>query len=432
MILLYNTLLYLYFILALPWYVLQMTRKEKYRAGLAQRLGRFPAWLFPPLRQRPRIWIHAVSVGETLAVVPLIKLLRREIPGYEIVLSTVTSTGNAVAREKAGDDATVIYFPLDFRFSVNRALDVVKPALVLLVETELWPNFISCAHRRRIPLAIINGRISDRSFPRYLKTRFIFRQLLCRIDLFSMQSAQDAERIRLIGAPPGRIKITGNMKFDTDPPVPGMEPGKGKGALSVGIPEGKDLLVAGSTHQGEEEIILSVWHELRDTFPELMLVIAPRHPERAAPVEEICVERNIPYLLRSQLQTGRQIPGDAVLVVDTMGELTQFYAVATVVFVGKSLVEGGGQNIIEPASLARPVLFGPHMENFREAVALLVQSGGGTMVHHTGELKASIAHLLSHPEEREEMGRRAAAAVATCRGATRRNVQLIKELLSLS
>jgi 3-deoxy-D-manno-octulosonic-acid transferase len=428
MLAMYNLLLTLYFIITLPYYSVQMMRREKYRAGLRQRLGIYRSSLRMKLRQRKRMWIHAVSVGEVLAVMPLLKLLRESLPDWYFILSTVTLTGQKIAKEKAGQRVIVTYFPLDFRFAVRRALQFFAPSLIILVETELWPNFISTAAVKRIPIAMVNGRISDRSYARYRHCRFFLKNLLARIDLFCMQSELDTERIRRLGAPPEKVKTTGNMKFDSAI-EPCTEIAGREVAANLGIDPQRPIIVAGSTHKGEDEILLDALRVIREKSGDTILIIVPRHPERAGEIQALASARGEEAILRSQLHNDPTPHTKAVLIVDRIGELVDIYRTATVVFVGKSLVEGGGQNIIEPATMGKAVIFGPHMENFREAAELLIHNRGAIQVRDAAEFKEKLLFLLQNREEREQMGRRAAATMARSRGATVRNLRLINELL---
>jgi 3-deoxy-D-manno-octulosonic-acid transferase len=366
-------------------------------------------------------------VGEVAAVLPLLKLMAKELPGWQIVLSTVTLTGQKVASEKIGDTAVVIYFPLDMALAVRRAMKLVSPSLIVLVETEIWPNFLAAAARRRIPIAIVNGRISDRSYRNYRRVRSLLRRFLEAVDVFGMQTDLDAQRIRELGAPPDRIVVAGNMKFDC-----GISPddgGRGRQvAASLGLRPGRQVIVAGSTHRGEEEIVLDVVQEVRRQNPGIILILVPRHPERAAEVMALAEAKGERCALRSRVGS---TPVDyTVLIVDTVGELADIYRCATVAFVGKSLVGGGGQNIIEPASMGKPLLFGPSMHNFREAAEILLRSKAAIQVADARGLREAIASLLQDGAAREAMGRRAAEAMARSRGATRRNLDLISKQLS--
>ncbi|MCX6356917.1 MAG: 3-deoxy-D-manno-octulosonic acid transferase [Candidatus Aureabacteria bacterium] len=384
MLLLYNALVALYFIVTLPYYAVQILRKEKYRAGILQRLGLYPGELRRALTGRHRIWFHAVSVGEVRAVTPLLKLVREELPGWQIVLSTVTLTGQTIARETCGSIATVIYFPLDLS---------------------------------------VAG-----SFPGYQMGRFFLKHFLQSIRAFSMQTDIDARRILAIGAPRERVTVGGNMKFDCGiSPTAAEERRAARAAL--GLAPGQPVLVAGSTHRGEEEILVNLLQGLRGSHPDMALIIVPRHPERGAEVQELIEKRGERCVRRSSLGRGAPVPRGSILIADTIGELVNLYKAATVVFVGKSLVPGGGQNIIEPASMGLPVIFGPSMENFREASELLIGNGGAIQVENTDGLRASVISLFDDAEAMEVMGRRAADAMARSRGATRRNLELIKKLV---
>ena len=428
MLIIYNLLLTAFFILTLPYYAVQVARHEKYRAGLKQRLGFYPPSVRRGLKVGRRIWFHAVSVGEVLAVMPLVKRVHAELPEVQIVLSTVTLTGQRVAGEKIGDAGVVLYFPLDMSFAVRRALRIISPALIVLVETEIWPNFICAAAERRIPIAIINGRISDRSFPGYRCARFFLRRFLNKVAAFSMQTDLDARRIQAIGAPPEKIKVTGNMKFDCGA-VPGDEEARHTIISSLGLNPRHDVIVAGSTHRGEEEIVLDACRAVRGGGLEPALVIVPRHPERAAEVKALAEARGEHCVLRSRMARGEALPHRTVLIVDTIGELVDIYRAATVVFGGKSRGGSGGPNIIEPASVGKPVLFGPSMHNFREAAELLLKNKGALQVSNARELREALTFLLRDRDARERMGRRAAEAMALSRGATRRNLEIIKKLL---
>lgn len=427
-LIIYTILLYAFFILASPWFLVQVLRKEKYRAGLAQRLGRYPAEIREELRGKRCVWVHAVSVGEVLAAAPLVKALAAALPDRRVVLSTVTLTGHRVAKEKTAGAATVIYFPLDFPFAVRRALDLVRPELIAIVETELWPNAIALAAARGIPVAIVNGRISDRSFRGYRRLRPALRGILPLVARFSMQTALDAERIGELGAPAGKIVVGGNMKFDCGL-SPSGDAGTREARASLGIRGGGPVVVAGSTHRGEEELVLDAYDAARRAFPGAALVIVPRHPERREEVKALCEARGAGCVLRSRAAAGETLPAGAVLVADTIGELVRIYRAADAVFVGKSLVDGGGQNIIEPACMGKPVVFGPSMHNFREAAELLLSNRGAIRVADGRGLAEALVKLLGDAAAREELGRRAAEAMAGSRGATRRNLELLLGLL---
>lgn len=424
----YTFLLCAFFILASPWFAVQLLRKEKYRAGIRQRLGLYPAGLREELGGRRCVWLHAVSVGEALAAAPLAKALAAALPGRRVVLSTVTLTGQGVAKEKTAGAAAVIYFPLDLPFAVGRALDLVRPELIAIVETEIWPNFIALAARRGVPIAIVNGRISDRSFRGYRRLRPALRTILPLVSRFSMQTALDAERITALGAPPASVSVGGNMKFDC-----GLSPAGAPELLAaraaLGLRGDAPVFVAGSTHRGEEGFVLDAYDAARRRFPGVSLVLVPRHPERRGEVAALCEGRGFSCVLRTRLPRGERVPDGAVLVADTIGELAAIYRAATVVFVGKSLVDGGGQNIIEPACMGKPVIFGPSMHNFREAAELLLASRGAVRVADARGLAEAVVALLGDDAAREGLGRRAAEAMAGSRGATQRNLALLLGLI---
>jgi 3-deoxy-D-manno-octulosonic-acid transferase len=428
MIFIYNIIIILYFIVTVPYYLLQMLRKDKYRAGLLQRFGRYPSSLRETGEPRRCIWLHAVSVGEVLAIVPFVKRLHAAMPAQRLVISTVTLTGQKVAREKLGDIATVTYFPLDIRFAVRRALAFFNPALIVLVETEIWPNFITMAHGKNIPILIINGRISDKSYRGYLSGAVFFKPLLRKIALFSVQTSLDAERLEHIGAAPAAIKVVGNMKFDCGLTAVG-ETERRQAALRAGIDPDRYIIVAGSTHKGEDEIIFNAFLAIKSRFPQTTLIIVPRHPERASDIKTIVEAGGERCSLKTEMHENASTGWD-VLIVDTIGELVDFYRAATIVFVGKSLFpKGGGQNIIEPASLGKPVLCGPSMENFREAVALLLSNNAAVRVADGAALEAELIDLLGDEARRNELGKRAAQTMLASRGATETNVTYLQEFL---
>jgi 3-deoxy-D-manno-octulosonic-acid transferase len=384
-------------------------------ALLRQRFGRLGG--LPPA---PRCWIHAVSVGEATAAVPLVEGIHRRWPRLHIVVSTATSTGAGVVRDRLGLIATHCYFPFDLPGPVRRALRAIAPAFFVALETELWPNFFKELDRSGIPAMIANGRISDRSFRRYRLVRPLLRDLLGRISVFGMQSAEDARRIVALGAEAERVVVTGNLKADLAPDPPGAE------ALwrrLLGLGGDEPVWVAGSTHRGEEEIVLDTFLRLRARHPSLILVLAPRHPERAAEVEEAIRARGLDSLRRSRLPERRA--ANAVVLLDTIGELAQLYQVASVVFVGGSLVPWGGHNLLEPALRKRPVLFGPHTANFRDSADLLLAAGGALRVGDGRMLEETLHRLLGDPELKRRMGEAAFHAVSARQGAVEQTLDLL-------
>ena len=387
---------------------------------LAQRLG------YGPVRpgSRPCGWIHAVSVGESIAAAPIIEGLQRLAPGLPLVMTTVTETGARIVAERFAGAVTHRFFPLDLPGAVRRAVNGINPAFVVCMETELWPNVLRALARRGVPVMIANGRVSDRSYPRYRVVRRLLRPVLRDVRVFAMQSAEDARRITELGAPGERVFVTGNLKHEAAPDeADAVKRWQGLFGLAAGTP----LWVAGSTHRGEEEMMLDAHGRLLQRVPHARLVIAPRHPERASEVVELVRRRGFDVVRRSELQRERQ--EGAVIIVDTVGELASIYSVGDIVFVGGSLVPSGGHNMLEPALRGKPVLFGPHTENFRESSALLLASGGGFVVHDVAELVAELARLLGDGNLRATLGSAARAAVASREGAVRETLELIRRFL---
>ncbi len=423
---LYSLGLAAFFLAGLPGFAAQAILRGKYRRSLGERLGRVPVWTGPA----PPVWLHAVSVGEVMAAIPLVRELTSRRPDLPLLVSTVTDTGRGVAEARL-PAKQFVFFPLDLGWAVRTALDRVGPRAVLLTETEIWPNFLRDCSARGIPVVLVNGRISPRSFPRYRRVRRHFGRVLQGIRLFCMQTSEDAERILALGAPRERVRVVGNLKFDLagfSPATDGTE-GRAAGAAvrhMLGLPPSWPILVAGSTHQGEEGPLLEAFKAVRRFVPDLTLFLVPRHPERLGEVEALLEREGLPWIRRSRL------PADlppAVILVDTMGELARLYAAGTVVFVGGSLVPIGGHNILEPAIYARPVLFGPHMGNFAEMGRLFLEQGAGVEVRDARALAEETLRLLREPRVAEQMGESGRAIVEAHRGAGRRTVDLLEAVL---
>ncbi len=417
--LLYDILLLVAALFLTPYYLWRGFRYGKSRRGIRERLGRYGRGRLVGLNGRPVVWVHAVSVGETRAVVPLLNRLKERYPDHALVLTNVTETGREVASRLDCVDLC-LFFPFDLSWVVRRVLKKLRPKLVILVETEIWPNLVRQTSRAGIPLVLVNGRISDRSFPRYRKVRALLRPLLHRIDLFAMQTELDAERIRELGAPGEHVRVTGNLKFDMAVPELSAEDKSAFRSL-LGLDSGRRVLVAGSTHQGEEEIILQAFRKVQETVPDVQLILVPRHPERAADVAELVKASGFEVVLRSQCPR-RKADADAVVVGDTLGEMLRFYSLADVVFVGGSLVPVGGHNILEASLLAKPVLFGPCMNNFKEIAQLILFAAGGRKVADAGELAAAVTELLQDDALRLRMGRSGHALIERHAGATERTL----------
>ncbi|MCG6920337.1 MAG: 3-deoxy-D-manno-octulosonic acid transferase [Acidobacteria bacterium] len=424
MYILYSILLAVGFVLALPWFLWKGRRTGKYIRTFRERMGALPVYL--NVDGDRSIWIHAVSVGEVLGVRPLIPALRERFPDLQLFLSTTTVTGNEVAAKKAGDLDGLCFAPFDWPGPVRRALTTLNPALLVLVETELWPNLIHEAHRRGTRVAVVNGRISDRSFGRYRIVRPFLRRVLEEIDLFLMQGEIPAARIRDLGAPAGRVSIAHSLKYDA------AEPGRPPERLTRlfdGRSPPRPLWVAGSTVGGEEECVLQAFHRVRERVKDAALLIAPRHPERFGEVPPLVEAAGFRCRRRSALEPGGWREGD-VLLLDTLGELAPLYTLASVVFVGGSLAATGGHNILEPAAAAKPVIVGPHLENFQEIADEFKSDGALIEVKSAEELGREVADLLLDEPRRRELGERARRLVERNRGAVQRTVDALGSLIA--
>lgn len=425
--LIYDILLILVAPLILIHHVWRTVSRGRSFAGFGERFGFIPAGKLAEISGKGPVWVHAVSVGETMAVKPLLREMKRRFPERPIVLSSVTETGRSVAVTIPEADV-VIYFPFDFGFAVSRALKLVSPSLVIVVETEIWPNFLRHARRRGIPAVMVNGRISDRSFPRYLKFSRFFSPILAELSALCMQSDEDARRIVAIGAPAERVFVARNLKYDL--PVKDLGPAaRDELRRLYRLPEGLRILTAGSTHAGEEEAVVETYARLLADFPGLFLVLVPRHPERAAEVAALIEGKGIPFVRRSALNGSRAPEAGGVLLVDTIGELMNLYALSDVVFVGGSLVPVGGHNLLEPASAGAPVLFGPHMHNFREISALVLTSGAGEQFQDREGMEAVLRRLLTDEHARKHVGENGIRLMMEQGGAAARHMDIIEPLI---
>jgi len=420
MFILYDLIFVIFALIYLPVYLL----KRKFHPGFSRRLGVLP----PELKLDRPIWCHAVSVGEVIAVKGLLEEIRSAFPEKRLVISTVTATGNKIARSLAREQDFVTYLPLDLKFIVRRVIDRINPSLFIIAETEIWPNLISYLYGKKIPIIIVNGRISDASFKGYLAIKFLIGPILNKINIFSVQGARDASRFKELGVAQEKIKITGNMKFDikdyTD-----FKKDYTDLKNKLGLKPKDKLLVCGSTHPQEEEQILALYKQLHRHFPVLRLLIAPRHPERSGEVAKIvsrCGWRSVAVSsLPAACSTCLTNP---VFILDTVGQLISFYAIADIVFVGGSLTKNGGHNILEPLSLGKPVFFGPHMFNFRDIAELFLEQGAAVQVNNADQLKEKIKDFLVNPAQAEHLAAKAREIISENSGATRRNLELIKGL----
>jgi 3-deoxy-D-manno-octulosonic-acid transferase len=426
--LVYNLVLFL----LLPGVILYHYYRSKTRgrrSAFSERFGRIPESDLARIEGKRVIWVHAVSVGETIASFPLLKGLRARYPEHRLVLTNVTETGRSVAL-KSGLADLCLYLPFDYGFAVKAALGKVRPELIVLMETELWPNFIAAAASMGVPVLLANGRISDRSFGRYLRLSWFFRPVLQQLAALCMQSAEDAARITAIGAAPGTVHVTGNLKYDV-PLTPASPERTAEIRGKYGIPGGAFVFTAASTHEGEDAPALDAYQGLLAGSGAHFLVLAPRHPERAPAVAELLARRGIPFTLRSQLPArGTPLQPGAALLLDTVGELAGLYGASDLVFVGGSLVATGGHNPLEPAACGVPVLFGPHMENFREIAALFLAAGAGAQVPDAAALVAAVSALAACAADRIAMGQSGTRLMQECSGATERHLEIAAGLLA--
>ncbi|HEY6371365.1 MAG TPA: 3-deoxy-D-manno-octulosonic acid transferase [Candidatus Sulfotelmatobacter sp.] len=421
---LYSLGLALGMLLSLPYWVYQVLRHGKYRSGFAERMGKVPARLRAGSSARRVIWVHAVSVGEVLAVSRLVDEMRRSFPQHRVLISTTTDAGQTLARQRFGEDS-VFYFPMDFGFAIRPYLQALRPELVVLAETEFWPNFLRLVHAAGARIAVVNARISDRSWPRYQRFRWALRRMLVHVDLFLAQTSEDSARLQSIGGDARRIQVTGNLKFDVSLPSP--PPIVESLSRSLAGAGAGPVLVCGSTVEGEEPPLLKAFENLRVAHARAVMILAPRHPERFDDVAILVRQLGIPSSRRSQWQ-GEALAG-GVLLVDTIGELAALYALADVAFVGGSLVPRGGHNIIEPAQHGVAIVTGNHTENFRDIVALF-QSRDAVRIVGLSELPLTLMQLLADDAERRALGRRALETIRSQMGATSRTLQGLQTLIT--
>ncbi len=375
------------------------------------------------------IWIHAVSVGEAVAVRSLIGELRKIYPDKRFVLSTVTTTGNKIIQGIAQEGDFITYLPLDLSFIVKNVIDKINPSLFIIAETEIWPNLISYLYKKNIPIVTVNGRISDSSFRGYFSIKFLLKPLLNKINLFCVQGIQDARKFKALGAREEKIKITGNMKFDNADCHYQTEDSQNL-RLKLGLGSQEKLLVAGSTHPGEEEVILGIYKDLIAELDGLKLLIAPRHPQRSKEVANLVSSFGFRSVLVSTLpSTCSTCETQPVFILDTIGQLIYFYHISEIVFVGGSLVKKGGHNILEPASLAKPIIFGPYMFNFRDIAELFISNRAAILVNNQEELKAKVRELFKNASYCEELGRKAKDLIQKNSGSTKRNIELIRAII---
>ncbi|HYB93518.1 MAG TPA: 3-deoxy-D-manno-octulosonic acid transferase [Vicinamibacterales bacterium] len=424
----YSVLVLLVAVVASPWFIYQALRYKKYVGSLGQRLGYLPVSFNMDGDQS--IWVHAVSVGEVLTARPLISELRRRYPNLRMFLSTTTMAGQQLARRSVQDVDAVFYFPFDLPFVLNRTLDLVRPRLFIMMETEIWPNLLRECRARGIKTAIVNGRLSARSFPRYRMVRPMMRRVLDHIDRFLVQSEESARRFIDLGADPSRVVVTGSLKFDSlELSSTALQARARERVLRYfRVPSSRPVIVAGSTMKGEEAAVLRAFRRVRAAAPNTLLVLAPRNPERFGEAVQLARSEGWKVAKRSDLAVDAE-PRVDVVVLDTIGELATIYQIGTIVFVGGSLVPTGGHNILEPAVFGKPIVFGPHMDNFLEIAEAFVSNGAGVQLAGEQELDEAFVSLMSDPVRRARLGAAARALVEANRGANDKSITVLATLL---
>ncbi len=417
----YNCLLLILLIIYMPVLLYKMAH-GKYRQGFKQRFGFLEQDIINKFSNKPTIWIHAVSVGETVAAGPIVKALKKEKPEYRILFSTVTDTGHKMAEKIISEADELIYFPLDFSPAVNRVLNKINPELVILTETELWPNFIRLAAQKNIKTMLVNGRISDDSAKKYKYLGPFMKDMLNNIDILSMQSRQDEQYVLNLGAQATKVYNTGNTKFDQDYGTVDEEE-REELHRKLKIKETQPVFVAGSTHANEEEQLLYVYKKLKEKYRELLFIIAPRHIERANRIAAYYNKAGVKTINYTSI-SGHNYNDNRVIILDVIGKLTRIYAVADLVFIGGSLVEIGGHNMLEAAAHGKMSFFGPHMFNFKDSTELTLQYKAGVQVSDAAHLLDEIEYFLENKEELRLYGKKALEMIKANKGATKRNTEL--------
>jgi 3-deoxy-D-manno-octulosonic-acid transferase len=421
----YNILLNFVFIISFPYLLLRAVLGKH---GINERMGRLPQEKKASLLSGKVIWFHAASVGEVKALSTIIPQVKKDHPEYALVVSTLTKSGKKEAERILKEIKFVFFLPVDLKRFVRKALNEIKPTALILVETELWPNLIREAKRRRSFVGLINGRISETSQRKYLVAKNLFSETVSYIDLLCMQSEEHKERMILLGGNPNKIKVTGNLKFDRLLyATQSIHKDELKNKLA--IPDHFKVIIGGSIRAGEERILINVFERLKQKNNKLLFILAPRHLDRVKEIERILFDGGMNYIRKSKLDIKTPLNDQSLILLDTMGELSQLYALADVAFVGGSLVPVGGHNLLEPAIYGVPVLFGPYIDNFKEEAKILIQSGGGIKVKDEAELYLNLSSLLSDDEKRRKLGEKAKEAIQKETGASQRTTDLIFSLL---
>ncbi len=423
----YNIMLIIYWIGLIPVILYRLIFEEGFYQRIKQSAGFMPADLMKKVEGRRAIWLHAASVGEIVATSPIVREIKKEFPDAVVVVSVVTATGHAMAHRIIPEADGIIFFPLDLPFLTRRILDLINPTVILLVETEIWPNFLRIAEKKNIPVMMVNGRISDRSMKRYKFIQSFTKEMLGSILKFCMQSHLDGEYIEELGAPKERVIVTGNTKYDQTYAIV-TEEEKEELRKEFGFGINHPVIVAGSTHKGEEEQLFKSFRQIISLYPNARMLIAPREIYRGKDVQSLAEECGFPAICRSSMKgpVSEEVP---VVVLDTIGELGRLYSLGDMIFVGGSLAKIGGHNILEPAAHGKPIIVGPNMFNFKEIYSLLSSRNACLMVKNNEELTKCLVHLSANSDVREEMGENCLSLVRENQGAARRNTLELKKLL---
>ena len=417
-------------VLGAPYILFKMLTSERHRSGLYQRFG----IVSERTSKKPGIWIHGASVGEVITAKSIVEKIDREFPEWETFISTTTNTGYSVAKQNFSGKP-IFYFPVDLSWITRKVLRRIRPSCIILIELEIWPNFLVSVYEKNIPLIIVNGRISNKSFKAYRIISRIsgafYNSLTNKMNTYCARTELDAQRFRDLGISSERVFVTGTMKYDNIP-THTNENSKNELADLFRIKDNDLILIGGSTHEGEEEILLRIFERLSKTYPNLRLIIAPRHIERTRDVSRLIEKKGFTPVLKTSVDSSNyswQNSKKEIILIDTVGDLEKIYALSDYVFVGKSLVPSGGQNMMEPAGLGKPVIFGPHVFNFKEEVGMLLRNEAAKMVETEDELCGTIEFFIKNPEAAKEMGLRAQGVVSEKRGATEKNMDIIREIL---
>ena len=429
---LYNILFLIFFAVSSPYYFWRLRRRGNWLAGFGQRFASYDAAVKQALTNRHVIWLHAVSVGEVNLCTQLIRALEPRVPNAKIVVSCTTTTGMAELRRRLPSHVTKIYYPVDRRKYVRMALATINPQAIVLVEAEIWPNFLWRAADLKLPVFLANARLSDRSYPRYKKFGWLFRPLFASFAGVGCQNEQDAERLRAVGCNANRVRVVGNLKFDAAKLTEQRRLDVQGLLRQIGVAEDAPILVAGSTHDGEEMLLVEIAARLRQKFPNLFLVLVPRHFERCKDLGQKFRSRGVKFVYRNEIFPALKLNPNEVdcLLVNTTGELKFFYEPASVVFVGKSLTAFGGQNPVEPGAQGKAIVFGPNMQNFTDITRSFLEKDAAVQIQNAEELEQTLAELLANPARRSELGRHALEVVAENLGAVERTVEMMLPYLA--